>query len=390
MARLHTNIPAPKAKKEPVTIEQLGFSRTDNYAWLKDKHWQRVMANPSELRADIKDHLKAENAYMAKVMAPTKKLQDALLDEFKGRIKDDDSSVPAPDGPFAYAHKFRPGDEHGLYIRTPRHTPQKDETILLDADALAQTYKQDGFAFFDIGAIAHSDDHKFLAYALDLQGSEQYQIFIKDIERARLIGPQIQASAGDLVWAADNQTLFWVERDENNRPCKVYRQNILSEGSAELVYDEDDPGFFVSIGRSDTGNWIEILCNDHTTSETWLIPAKSPKTAPKCARTRQRNIEYSLHDHGEDFYILTNKDNAIDFKIMKCTQTEVQNDTWETLVPHSPGTLILDVETYQGYLVRLERKNALPRIVIHNLETGEEHSIDFNEEAYALGLEGGY
>ncbi len=391
--------PPPRAEKRPRQIRQLDRVRHDDYAWLKDQNWRKLMDDPALLDADIRAYLEAENAYTQAMMADTKPLQATLLAEMKGRIKDDDSSVPAPDGPWSYAHRYRPADQHGEYYRF-RHGQSHEQgnnktETLLDADALARETRTQGFSFFDIGNVSHSDDHRYLAYSMDVQGAERYTITICDLETGLAITPALENTAGDFVFAKDEAqhqlTLFWVERDDNNRPSKVWRKNILDNAAKrELVYDEPDPGFFVSLGRSDTGNYIEINCHDHTSSETWLIPAKTPTSPAICAAPRLRGREYGLHDHGEDFYVLTNGDGATDFKIMRTSQSRPHADQWQDFIPHKPGTLILALETYKGYLVRLERRNALPQIVIRDLATGRENVIAFDEQAYALGLMGGY
>ena len=380
------DIPKPVAKKRPVTLSQVGKTRSDDYAWLKDAQWRDVMADPAKLDTNIRAHLNAENLYCEAMLAPTKALQDTLFKEMKGRIKDDDSSVPAPDGPYAYSHRFRPGDQHGVYIRTARDAPndQTNEIILLDADALAANH-----SYFDLGSVSHTRDHKYLAYALDTKGSEKYAVIILDVTTGKPLDVKIENTAGSVEWAQDNATLYWVQRDENERPSYVYRQNVLTKGSKpEQIFAESDPGFFVGIGCSDNANFVEISTHSHTTSETWLID--SPNAMPALVSARREGIEYDLHEHADDFYILTNADEATDFKIMRAKQSALQSDNWTAFVDHTQGTLIIGMETYSGHLVRLERSNALPRIIVRDLSTGEEHSIDFDEGAYSLGLSGGY
>jgi len=386
---------SPVAEKRPQTITQLGRTRHDNYGWLKDENWRKVMDDPGLLEVEIRAYLEAENAYTKALTANTKDMQAQIFAEMKGRIKDDDSTVPSPDGPWAYAHRYRPGDQHGVYYRTKRDDMDGTGETLLDADALAAKSKKQGYSFFDIGSLSHSDDHKYLATAVDVQGAERYDITVVDLKTGKPVGKPIENTAGDLIWAddiADNSlTLFWVERDDNNRPSKVWRKNILDDNAKPvIVYEEPDAGFFVSLGGSDTGDVIEINCHDHTSAETWLIPAKVPETAPICVEPRQRDREYDLHDHGDDFYVLTNTNGATDFKIMRTQQANPSAEHWQEFIPHTPGTLILGAETYNGYLVRLERINALPRIVIRDLKTNKENTISFDEDAYALGLMGGY
>ncbi len=383
-------ISKPRAIKKPKTLRQLGFTRTDDYAWLKDENWQQVMSDPSVLNPEIRDHLLAENTYCDAVLEPTQDLQDKIFAEFRGRIKDDDSSVPAPDGPYAYGHKFRSGDEFGLYYRTPSQDLDARPEILLDADFLAAQAKSSGHGYFQLSDVAHSDDHQYLAYGVDVHGSEIYQIWVQHIESGAFIDAPIEDTTGDFIWAADNQSLLWVERDAHNRPKTVYAQNIITGGPRTLVYDEADPGFFVSIGRTDSGKWIAISAHNHTTSEIRILRADTPFTNPKTIAPRQDGHEYSISDHGDDFYILTNMGGAVDFQIMKTAQANPAQDHWQTFEPYQSGRLILGMETYANHLVWIERINALPRIVIHDLNSGKRHNIAFDEQAYALGLQGGY
>lgn len=379
---MRPDTPAPTTPKRPKTTTQVGRTRVDDYAWLKDENWRDVMADPSALDADIRAVLEAENSYTADMMAGTKALQETIFAEMKGRLKDDDSSVPSPDGPWAYSHKFRPGDQHGVYIRTPVDKPD-EETVLLDADALAKDA-----AYFDLGCVVHSDDHALLAYAVDTKGSEKYTVTLIDLTTGARLDRVIENTTGDVVWGQDHATLFWVERDENERPSTVFRQNVLDAGSKpEQIFKEEDPGFFVGISQSDDANFVEISTHNHTTSEVWLLDA--PDAAPACYRPRQEGVEYSLHEHGDYFYILTNENGATDFKVMRAPIKDA-SAPWEPVIDHRPGVLILGLETYSGHMTRIERADALPRIVVRDMQTGDEHSIIFDEQAYSLGLSGGY
>ena len=305
----------------------------------------------------------------------------------KGRIKDDDSSVPSPHGPWLYGARFRPGDQYGLYFRKAKDGTGGDsaETILLDADALSA-----GHAYFDLGDINHSPNHEWLAYSVDNTGSEDYAVYLRKIEGGEPAPLGITKSTGTLVWAEDNTTLYWVERDDNHRPCKVYRRNVHTDEPARLVYEETDPGLFVGIGKSDARQFIEISAHDHTSGETRLIDARDSNASPRLIEPRSAGHEYSLHDHPSGLYILTNTDGATDFKIMHAPLGHSGRSEWRDYIAHKPGTLILGVEIFENYLVRLERENALPQIVIRHIESGKEHVIAFEDAAYSLGLMGGY
>lgn len=380
--------PAPTFPKRDHKTVQHGIERNDPYHWLKDENWRAVMSDPSTLNSDIRGVLEAQNTYTQSIMSSTAALQETLFEEMKGRIKDDDSSVPSPDGPYEYFDQYRPGDQHGLYLRRPRGDERAQPTILIDADALAK-----GKAFFDLGTVAHSPDHHWLAYSVDNSGAEQYRLYFKRIETGEVLDISVPHTTGAIEWASDSRTAYWVERDDNQRPCKVYRQTLIGDNpdaAPELVYEESDPGFFVSIGRSDASNFIEISTHNHTTSEVWLLDAHDPKARKHLVAARREGIEYDLHEQGDDFYILTNQDGATDFKIMRAPKASPQPEHWEDYAAHTPGTLILGLETYARHLVWLERSNALPRIVIVDMNTQTRHTIEFDEQAYSLGLMGGY
>jgi oligopeptidase B len=201
----------PLARKIPARIEQLGRVRTDDYAWLKDENWQQVLRDPKALRADVREHLDAENAYTKAMLASTEALQAQLFAEMKGRIKDDDASVPAPDGPWEYYSRYNIGAEHPLHARRPRGATN-DEQVLLDEDALAK-----GKAYYQVGAAHHSPDHRLYAWAADEQGSEYFAIYIKDLATGELIGEPIASAYGDFTFSPDSAWLYWIWRDENAR-----------------------------------------------------------------------------------------------------------------------------------------------------------------------------
>jgi len=389
-ALLKTDLTPPMTPKRPVETTQLGITRSDDYGWMKDENWQTMMADTYTLNADIRAHLETENTYSAGVMEGLGSLKDTIFEEMKGRLKPDASSVPSPDGGFAYNHRYRTGDQHGLYERVAidpaAKTPTGEPQTILDAEALSKNHP----SYFDIGAVGHSDDQKWLAYGVDATGAENYEIFVKPMD-GEAVSTGITKSAGGLQWAKDNATMFWVERDENQRPYAVFAKNIHEADNApRLIYKESDPGFFVSVGETDSGNFIEISAHNHTTTEIWLVPSSAPDTAPTCVSERQAGVEYSLHDQGGYFYILTNAHGATDFAIMRAPIGQAAFETWEDYIPHTSGTLIIGIETYEHFLVRLVRENALPRIIIRDMRDGSEHEIAFDEAAFGLGLMGGY
>ncbi len=374
----------PFARKEPVTLEAHGITRQDDYAWLRADNWQEVMRDPAALAPEIRAHLDAENAYTKAEMADTEALQAALFKEMRGRIKEDDSSVPAPDGPFAYASRYLEGAEQPRIVRTPRDGGP--ETVLLDVDAMAE-----GHAYYELGGAEHSPDHSLIAYAYDDKGSEAYTLRVRRAETGEDLADSIPTTTGDAVWAADSQTLFYTVLDDNHRPCRIYRHRVGSPASEDvLVFEETNPGYFLGIGQTQSGRYLMIDSHDHETSEVHLIDAEAPEAAPRLIAPRRAAEEYDADHNGDTLYILTNADGAEDFKIVTAPVAAPGRENWTDLVPHQAGRLILGHTVYKDFMVRLEREGGLPRIVIRQLSTGEEHAIAFDEEAYSLGLGDGY
>lgn len=378
----------PTAKRDPKTIEQVGRTRVDPYAWMKDENWQEVMQDPTVLRADIREYLEAENAYTkSKLEEPLEGLKEELFQEMRGRIKEDDSSLPSVDGPYAYLTKFRAGGEYPIIARKAAadiYNAEAEDEILLDGDVMGE-----GKAYFSFNDVGHSPDHSIVAYAVDEQGSEFYTIKFKNIETGETLPDTIQNTYGSFVWGANSDRIFWVERNDEGRPAAVHMYVLGSEGSTEL-YREQDPGFFIGISESQSGDYIFIGAGSHTTSEVHYFEAAAEVPELKVVAARETDIEYSVEHWGESFVISTNADASVDFKIVTAPTAAPGRENWSDLVPHSAGTLILGMEVLKGHLIRLERHDGLPRIVVRERETGKEETISFEEEAYALGTSVGY
>lgn len=380
-----TKLTPPSAEARPLLIETHGKTRQDDYAWLRAENWQEVMRDGrAALSPDIEAYLDAENAYQDAIMAPTKELQDKLFAEMRGRIKEDDSSVPSPDGDYLYGLKYVTGGQHPKFTRSKRDG--SGEEILLDGDKEAE-----GKAYFKFGGAGHSPDHKLLAWGYDDKGSEYFTVRIRDLTTGEDSATRIEDTGGGGVFSACSKYLFYVRLDANHRPSKLFRHEIGTDPAKDvLVYEETDPGFFMGVGKTQSGDTILIDIHDHETSEVWTIPADQPLAEPKLVAPRETGIEYSLEDNGDLFYILTNAGDAEDFKIVTAPKAAPSKDNWTDLVPHTPGRLILSHVVYKTFMTRLERDNGLPRIVIRRLADNIEHAIAFDEEAYSLGLSDGY
>jgi oligopeptidase B len=370
----------PKANKQTVRIAQLGRERSDDYAWMKDANWQQVLRDPSALRTEIREHLTAENAYTKAMLADAEALQAALFAEMKGRIKEDDSSVPAPDGPWEYYARYEVGAEHPIHARRPRGGG--DEEVLLDEEAAAK-----GLAYFHVGAASHSPDHALYAYAVDTQGSEYYEIRVRDLATGETLGAPVESAYGDFTFSPDSRFIFWIWRDEQARPSKVFRRPARG-GADVLVYEEADEGMFLGVGAAADDSHILIHVGNQETTEIRLIPAADPTAEPVVAEPRRVGVKYELDHWGDRWVIRTNADDAVDFKLCVSEAAVPARSTWRDWIAHRPGHYVTGFAAYSGHLVRAERVDALDRLVV-TARDGAEHVVAFDEEAYALTLDSG-
>jgi oligopeptidase B len=374
----------PVAPRRPHTFARHGISVVDDYAWLKDPNWQEVLRDPGVLDPDIRKYLEAENAYTESLLGHTDALQKALVKEMRGRIKEDDSSVPAPDGPFAYLRKFREGGQHELFGRMPRNGGEVQ--IVLDGDLLAKEQE-----YFKFGGARHSPDHRLEAWSADIKGSEYFSLRVRDWANGADRDDLVEETDGGVVWTADCKGFFYVKLDDNHRPMQVWRHRLGTPQTEDtLVYEEQDAGWFTHIHESSSGRFCVIAGGDHETSEQRLIDLSDPDAPPRLIEGRQVGVQYSAADRGDELFILTNADAAIDFKIVTAPLQSPARANWRDLIPHHNGIYVIDFELYSGHLVRLERAHALPAIIIRDLTSGEEHAIAFEEAAYSLDTLGGY
>jgi oligopeptidase B len=377
----------PIAPKKKIEITQHGYSRTDDYAWLKDENWQQVIQTPEVLSKEIRDYLDAENAYLEECMSDTQALQEELFKELRARIKENDSSVPEKDGDYFYYDRYEENQQYPIYCRKHKDAPDQEE-ILLNANVAAK-----GYEYFDIGDAGHSPDHKYFSYSADIKGSEFYTLYTINLKTGELL-EQIRNIQSTFVWAMDSRTLFYTTLDSNHRPDKVFRHKLGTEiSNDEMVYQEKDPGFFVSLDITESNNFILISAHDHVTSEIHTIDAHKPEQAAQLFSKRSAGIEYEISEHNGKFYVLTNKDDVEDYKIMRTDLLHSEQRHWQDVYIPPDGTLLRGIFIFKQFLIRSERINGLPRIVVAQFQDDDfanEHSIEFDEEAYELNIIAGY
>jgi oligopeptidase B len=390
----------PFAKPHPVTTQNYGISITDDYAWLKADNWQQALSDPSVLPREIQDYLKAENAYFYEKMAATAPLQKTLYQELIGRVLADDSTVPSVDNAYAYFWRDVQDKNYRLLFRRPGNAfksaealfslePSKYDVLILDANALAI-----GKPSFTLGATKHTQDHRLLAYSVDYDGSEHYQIFVRDLSTGKNLTDHLIDTDGNIVWLLDGRGFFYVRLDNNSRARSVWRHRLGTPQDKDLLVYEtpEKSGFSTSVWLTRNHKYFGIGVGDYHTGEVYLIDAQKPQSQPQLITNKEPDLQYGISQHADRLFIRTNADGADDFKIMVAPLKTPQRKHWQELIRHKPGRLIVSIEVFANYLVRKERENGLEQLVIHRLSDGKEHTVitPLTDEAYSLNYSSGY
>ena len=390
--------PPPTAERRDWSDTRHGVTRHDEYAWLRAENWQEVFKDPSTLDPAIRSHLEAENAFVDAAMAPTQGLRERLVAEMRGRIKEDDASVPMKRGPYAYGSSFVEGGQFPRSFREPREGGER--VVLLDGDREAARAhgggggdpqgSGTGDGYFRPTGLSVSPDHALGVWGYDDQGSEYFSLRVRDLDTLEDRDERLENTGGGGVWDAASGGFFYTALDENHRPSRIFYHRLGTPQSEDrLVREETDAGFFMGVGGSLDDSVVLIDVHDHETSEVRILPADDPSAEPVLVAPREKGHEYDVAPGGDTLFIRTNDGGAHpDFRIVAAPADAPGRDNWQEVVPHQHGRLILGVSAYARHFVRLERVEALPRIVIRDRASGEEHAIAFDEEAYALGLIG--
>ena len=379
---------APEADRREWSDTRHGVTRTDDYAWLRADNWKEVFKDPAKLDAAIREHLEAENAYVEAAMKGTIALRERLVSEMRGRIKEDDASVPMPRGPYAYGSEFVVGGQHPRSFRERRGGGER--TVLLDADAEAKARKKGEDGYFRPTGLNVSPDHALGVWGYDDQGSEYFTVRVRDLDTREDREEKLENTGGGGVWDANSSGFFYSLLDENHRPSKVFYHALgTAQGEDRLIREEPDAGMFMGVGGSIDDSIVMIDVHDHETSEIRILPADNPAAEPRLIAEREKGHEYDVDAAEGVLFIRTNDGgDSPDFRIVTASVQAPERENWQELVPHEAGRLILGMAVYKRHFVRLERVNALPRIIVRDRASGGEHAIAFDEEAYSLGLIG--
>lgn len=364
---MQNDISAPKAKIIPKTLKKHKETRIDNYFWLNDRE------NP-----EVIDYLNQENAYYESMTAHTQNLKESLFEEMKSRIKEDDSSVPYFYNGYFYITRFETGQDYPIFARK-KGSLSADEEILFDCNEMAK-----GYAYFKLGGLSISPNNKFASFGVDIVGRRIYTIQIKNLETGEILADKIENVTGASVWANDNNTIFYVRQDQVTlRADKVFRHKLNTSSENDvLVYDEVDDTFNVSISKEKSKKYIVIGSGSTLTTEYRILNSDNPDGEFTVFQPRVRGLEYSISHYEDSFYVLTNKDKATNFKLMKTPESKTGKKNWVDLIPHREDVLLEDIEIFKNYLVVEERSNGLNHIRIMPWNGEPDYYLPFGSETY--------
>ncbi|MET6990451.1 S9 family peptidase [Sediminicola arcticus] len=361
------DIKAPIAKKIPAKLVKHDDIRIDNYYWLNDRE------NP-----EVITYLEQENAYYQEQTAHTKKFQATLFEEMKSRIKEDDSSVPYKQNGYWYFTRYETARDYPIYSRR-KGKEDAPEEIMFDCNLLAE-----GNDYFSLGGLAISTDNNLAVFGVDTVSRRQYLLKVKNLTTGDVYPDKIENTTGGAVWANDNKTFFYAKKDPVTlRSDKIYRHVLGTSAQNDvLVFHEDDETFNTYVYKSKSKKYIIIGSSSTLTSEYQFLEADNPSAEFKIFSPRQRGLEYSIAHYGTYFYVMTNKDGATNFKLMKVDEENTLSKNWKEFIPHRDRVLLEDVDIFKDYYVLSERENGLNKLKIIRWDNSESYYLPFDNETY--------
>ena len=361
---------SPQAAKKPQILEIHGHQRIDNYYWMRDRD------NP-----EVIDYLNQENQYLKDQLAYTEAFQKDLFEEIKGRIKEDDQSVPYfKSGYFWYA-RYEKGGEYPLYCRKA-DSLENTEEVFLNVNELAE-----GESYYNVGATSTSPNQNLLAFAVDNVGRRIYTIYFKDLLTGEILKENIPNVTGNLVWAADNKTLFYSKQDpETLRANQIFKHTLGTDPSTDkLIFEEFDEEFSCHIGKSKSEEYLFIQSESTISSEIRFLESANPSGEFKILQERIPYLEYGADHYGDYFWIRTNEQ-AQNFKLVKAPISSPSKENWEDVIAHRETVLLEDFDLFSHFLVTQERSNGLVQILIKPWDGSAGHQLEFDDETYTAWI----
>ena len=364
-------VPQLEKKKELKSCHNVTWE--DNYSWIHQDNILEVLKDSSKLLPEVRKYLEDENSYTEENLKDTKEYQKKLFDEIKGRIKLDDESLRFKDTNYEYWTKTTTQGNYSIKLRKKIGSDDVEE--IWNGDREKEKLKTE---YFGVGDLEVSYNDKYLAYSLDLKGSEYFTIHVRDIKTNEIITDKIENTSGSVLFSLDDKFVFYSKLDENHRPKKIFRHEIGKSVTDDiLIFEEKTPAFTVSIGISADEKYYFINSSDHNTSEKYYFKTNEKLPKPKLVRKREKGIIYSVSSWGDCFYIHTNKD-AEDFKIERSKSLE--SNEWEVFIPSKDESMIGGLTFLNNWIIRSELTNALDKIFVRNIKSNKEEELIFSDE----------
>jgi oligopeptidase B len=378
------DIDAPIAEKVPKELEKHGDVRVDNYYWMRLSDEQRNAENPDEHAQKVFDYLNAENTYYDTITAHTKQFKEDLFQEMKGRIKEDDESVPYKANGYFYITRYEIGGQYPIYARK-KETLEANEELMFNVNEMAK-----GHEYYALRGVNISEDNNIAAFAVDTVSRRQYTLQFKNLETGEIYPDRIENTTGGATWANDNKTIFYSKQDPVTlRSDKIFKHVLGTDALADVeVFQEKDETFGTFVYKTKSKKFIVVGSYSTLTSEYQVLDANNPNDELKVIQPRTRNLEYGIDHYDGNFYILTNKDDATNFKLMKTPEDKTTMENWVDVIPHREDVLLEDISIFKDYLVLEERENGLNKIRIKRWDGSADYNLPFEEETYSVGVYG--
>jgi len=364
-------ISAPIAEKIEKKLTIHNDERIDNYYWLNDKENPKVI-----------DYLNAENNYYTAKTAHTKKFQEDLFEEMKSRIKEDDESVPYKKNNYFYTTRFEAGKQYPIYARKKESLDAVEE-IMFEVNLLAE-----GYNFYKLSGLSISPNNKYVAFGVDTIGRRQFTLQFKDLETGEILSDKIENTTGSAAWSTDNKTVFYTQKNPTTlRSEKIFRHILGTDPAIDVeVFYEKEEAFSTYIYRTKSDKYLIIGSHSTVATEYRILEADNPTGEFRVFQARERDLEYNIAHYNNSFYVLTNKDNATNFKLMKTSILETSKEKWVDVIPHRKDVLLEDISIFKDFLVLEERSNGLNKIRIIRWDNSEDYYLPFEEETYSAGV----
>ncbi len=365
----------PKLKKIESIKKYHGISLEDDYAWVDQPNILEVLKNPSKLLPDVKEYIEENNSLTEDYFKDVKSLQKKLFNQIKSKIKLDDTSLKFKDKKYYYWSKTETKGNYGKNIRQVIDGSEPEE-VYFDGDL---EKKKCGSEYFGLGNISVSHCDKYMAYSLDLKGSEYYTIYLRDLDSNKNEKDIIENTSGNITWSLDSKSFFYSKLDKFHRPRQIYRHFVgaSKDSDDELIFEEKDETFTCGISLSSDEKFFIISTSDHITTEEYFFPSDAKSIEPALFQKRKKDVRYSIDSWKDYFYIQTNKD-ARDYKILRCKIDDINK--LEEFIPSKKETVIGSLEFLDNFIIRGEKSDAIPKLFVRNIETNQEEEIKISDE----------